>query len=67
MAKDICVAVGDRIRDLRVRKNWRQIDLAAYAEISENDVSDLELGRKEFCIRTLQAIASAFDTTIQSS
>lgn len=60
MARDICVALGKRIRELRKARGWKQIDLAEEAGIHENYVSDLELGRKEICLRMLQAIAKAF-------
>ena len=60
MASDICTALGERIRDLRKERGWRQIDLAEQAGISENYVSDLEVGRKEICLRTLQVVAQAF-------
>lgn len=61
MARDICVALGDRIRQLRKERGWRQIDLAEETGIHENYVSDLEMGHKEICLRTLQTIAMAFN------
>ena len=61
MAKDICIALGERVRKLRTERGWRQIDLAEHAGIHENYVSDLETGRKEICLRTLQTVAAAFD------
>jgi transcriptional regulator with XRE-family HTH domain len=61
MAKDICIVLGERIRQLRTERGWRQIDLAEHAGIHENYVSDLETGRKEICLRTLQAVAGTFD------
>jgi len=64
MARDICVALGERIRQLRKERGWRQIDLAEEAGIHENYVSDLEQGKKEVCLRTLQTIAKAFDLTV---
>ncbi|HEV2577112.1 MAG TPA: helix-turn-helix transcriptional regulator [Acidobacteriaceae bacterium] len=64
MARDICIAFGDRLRGLRAKRGWRQIDLAEQAGIHENYVSDLELGRKEICIKTLQMIAQAFEMKI---
>jgi XRE family aerobic/anaerobic benzoate catabolism transcriptional regulator len=60
MARDICISLGKRIRDLRKARGWRQIDLAAHARINENYVSDIELGRKEVCLRKLQILAHAF-------
>ena len=64
MSRDICILLGLRIRELRMDRNWRQIDLAEQAGINENYVSDLEIGKKEICLRTLQAIAAAFELTI---
>jgi transcriptional regulator with XRE-family HTH domain len=61
MASDICELLGKRIRQLRVERGWRQIDLAAETGIHENYVSELEKGRKEICLRTLQTIAKALD------
>jgi transcriptional regulator with XRE-family HTH domain len=61
MARDICISLGKRIRALRKARGWRQIDLAVEARINENYVSDLELGRKEVCLRTLQTLARALD------
>jgi len=60
MARDICISLGKRIRDLRKARGWRQIDLAEQASINENYVSDLEHGRKEVCLRTIQTLAQAF-------
>ena len=64
MASDICILLGLRIRELRTAKGWRQIDLAEEAGINENYISDLEIGKKEICLRTMQAIADAFDLTL---
>jgi len=64
MASDICILLGRRIRELRTAKGWRQIDLAEEAGINENYISDLEIGKKEICLRTMQAIADAFDLTL---
>ena len=64
MASDICILLGERIRKLRQARGWRQLDLAEEAGINENYVSDLELGRKEVCLRTMQAIADAFGIKI---
>jgi XRE family aerobic/anaerobic benzoate catabolism transcriptional regulator len=64
MASDICILLGLRIRELRTAKGWRQIDLAEEAGINENYISDLEIGKKEICLRTIQALAGAFDLTL---
>jgi transcriptional regulator with XRE-family HTH domain len=64
MARDICVRFGRRIRELRKERGWRQIDLAEQAGISENYVSDLELGRKEVCLRMIEALSGALGIDI---
>jgi XRE family aerobic/anaerobic benzoate catabolism transcriptional regulator len=64
MPSDICILLGQRIRELRTAKDWRQIDLAEEAGINENYVSDIEIGKKEICLRTMQAVADAFDLTL---
>ena len=46
MARDICIALGERIRELRLKRGWRQIDLAEETGMHENYVSDLEQGHK---------------------
>jgi XRE family aerobic/anaerobic benzoate catabolism transcriptional regulator len=61
MARNICVALGQRIRQLRKERGWRQIDLAEQTGVHENYISDLELGRKEICLLTLQRVARSFD------
>jgi transcriptional regulator with XRE-family HTH domain len=64
MARDICVATGERIRKLRRAKGWRQIDLAAHSGVHEVHISDLERGTREPGLRTLLKIVDALDTTL---
>jgi transcriptional regulator with XRE-family HTH domain len=64
MANNICVLLGARIRELRKKRRWRQLDLAEHAKLNENYISDLEIGKKEICLKSLQAIAKAFDLKI---
>jgi transcriptional regulator with XRE-family HTH domain len=61
MASDVCILLGKRIRKLRQERGWRQLDLAEQAGLNENYISDLELGRKEACLRTLATLSSAFE------
>lgn len=64
MATDICILLGERIRELRKARQWRQIDLAAHSGVNIIYISDLENGHKEICLKTLQALANAFDMRI---
>jgi transcriptional regulator with XRE-family HTH domain len=59
MAIDICILVGRRIKELRKARGWRQIDLAEQAGLNENYISDLEIGKKEICLRAMQSVAKA--------
>ena len=64
MARDICIALGERIRELRNERGWRQIDLAEETRIHEKYVSDLEQHRIEVGLRTLQVVAKAFNLVV---
>jgi XRE family transcriptional regulator, regulator of sulfur utilization len=64
MAKEIGVRLGERIREKRLERGWRQIDLAHHAGLNENYISDLENAKKEACLRTLKSLASAFGISI---
>ncbi len=59
MASDICIRLGQRIRELRKAKRWRQIDLSAHSGVHSVHISDLERGAREAGLLTLHAIATA--------
>jgi transcriptional regulator with XRE-family HTH domain len=61
MASDIRIRLGRKIRDLRRQKGWRQIDLAAHAELSKTHVCELETGKREVGLLTLERIAVALE------
>lgn len=61
MATEIRVALGKKIRALRRARGWRQIDLAAHAELSKTHVCELEVGKREVGLETLVKIAEALE------
>jgi transcriptional regulator with XRE-family HTH domain len=61
---DICLLLGSQIRRLRKARGWRQIDLAAHAELSKTHVSEVETGKRELGIRTLARVADALDCNV---
>lgn len=63
MATDICVPLGRRIRSLRRKHGWMQVDLAVYAGLTRETISNIELAKKEAGIRAVHAIARAFSMT----
>ena len=65
MAGDICVWVGRRIRVLRTQRGWTQQILADHAEIAREHLSELENGRKEIGIKTLERIATALSLSLK--
>lgn len=64
MATDLCQVLGERIRNARLAKGWRQIDLAEQSGVNEIHISDLERGVREVGIRTLKKITLALGTTL---
>jgi transcriptional regulator with XRE-family HTH domain len=61
MATDISVRLGKRIRAMRRARGWRQIDLAAHAELSKTHICELELGKREVGLHALAKIAAALE------
>src|SRR5689334_10383743 len=56
------VRFGRGIRALRLRKRWRQVDLAAAAGVSQTVVAMLELGRgRRLAIESYERVAAALD------
>jgi transcriptional regulator with XRE-family HTH domain len=64
VATDISVQLGKKIRELRRERGWRQIDLAAHAELSKTHVNELERGKREVGVNALERLAGALDTKI---
>ena len=57
-------AVGGRIRDLRLAKAWTQTDLAVHLDLNRGHISDIEQGKREAGLITLQIIASGLGTSM---
>jgi len=53
--------IGTKIKEIRLQKNIKQIDLARMAEISNSYLSDIEKGRTEPSLKTLIKIAQALN------
>jgi transcriptional regulator with XRE-family HTH domain len=59
VATDICITIGKRIRALRLKRHWTQEMLADHAALGRVYLSEIENGRKEVCVRTLERIVEA--------
>ncbi len=56
-------SIGDRIRDVRTEKGLSQERLAELAGLHRTYLSLIELGKRNFYIGSLYAIADALDTS----
>ena len=57
--------LGRRIRSLRRRKGWTQVEMAVHLGINRGHLSDLEMGKREIGLLMLQVIARGLDTTME--
>lgn len=57
------VEVGKRIREIRVKKNMSQSDLADKANISLSQVSDIETGKSSMRLTTFIGIVEALQVS----
>jgi len=57
--------LGRRIRLLRRRKGWTQVEMAVHLGINRGHLSDLEMGKREIGLLMLQVVARGLDTTME--
>jgi transcriptional regulator with XRE-family HTH domain len=62
----LLIQLGRRIRKLRKMKGWTQTDMAVYLDMNRGHISDIERGKREAGLITLQVIAKGLDTTMSS-
>ena len=62
--EDIRLKVGERIKDLRKEKNMSIRELAEQAGVNKSTIVNLEAGRFDARLDTLQQIASVFGKEI---
>jgi len=58
--EDICIRFGRRLRKLRESRGWTQSYMAVHTGIGRPHISNLETGKKEAGLRTLEILADAF-------
>ena len=64
MATELSIQLGRKIRELRRRRHWRQIDLAAHAELSKTHICEIETGKRELGINALERLADALELKV---
>ena len=60
----LLTGLGKRIATLRKRMGWTQTDMAVSLDINRGHISDIERGKREVGIITLQLIARGLKTTM---
>lgn len=62
--KNITERFGARLRVLRKKHGWTQVEMAEALGIDRSYISDMERGKKNICLPTLEVIAKACGITI---
>lgn len=60
----LLVALGRRIRSLRLAREWTQTDMAVSLDMNRGHLSDIEQGKREMGVITLQIVARGLKTTM---
>jgi transcriptional regulator with XRE-family HTH domain len=64
MPADIRARFGQRLRSLRKRRELTQVELADYLGLRRTYISDLERGKRNVSLVTLQIIARGFGLSL---
>ena len=55
---------GERLRELRKLRGWTQVRLAEELGIDRSYISDMENGKKNVCLPTMEVIAQGFEISL---
>lgn len=61
--KDIQLKVGDRIRQIREKKNFTQAELAEKGRLNRTFLIHIEKGRRNVSLKSLEKILYGLDTS----
>jgi len=64
ISADICVRFGKRVRRLREARDWSLTYFSVHSGLAKTFVHDIETGKKEPCLRTVETIATSFEMTV---
>jgi transcriptional regulator with XRE-family HTH domain len=60
----IAVRFGKRLRKLRKERGWTQVRLAVELGIDRSYICDMERGKKNVCLPTMEVLAQGFQITL---
>ena len=55
---------GERVKELRIKKNIKQSELGEVVGLSDNAISDIERARRATTLEKLEALADYFDVSV---
>ena len=64
MPEDLLVTLGDRIRKLRKKHGWTQVEFAERVGIDRSFLADVERGKRNVSILNLELIAKGLRVTL---
>jgi transcriptional regulator with XRE-family HTH domain len=64
VSTDIRVLLGKRVRALRLKHRWTQVELAEMLGIDRSYLSEIETGKKDPSLRVLKTIADGFSLSL---
>jgi len=64
MTEDIRVRFGRRLRGLRQRRGWTQVELAERLGLDRSYLADVERGHRNVSLVNLELIAMGFDLSL---
>lgn len=64
MSNDICVLLGERIKKLRKKRGWTQMQMSVELGLDLSYLCEVEKGKQEICIRNMQVIALGFGISL---
>ncbi len=65
-ATRLSTELGRRIKVLRKKRNWTQVDMAAHTGLDRSHISEIETGKRAITLVTLQTIAVTLETTMSA-
>jgi transcriptional regulator with XRE-family HTH domain len=64
MAEDLLVRLGDRIRRLRKKRGWTQVEMAEKVGIDRSFLADVERGKRNVSILNLDLMAKGLKVSL---
>lgn len=61
---DVKIKVGTRLRELRIKNNLTQQQLSMVADIDRTYISDVENGRRNISIETLETLIKGLNVSL---